>query len=226
MTRSRRRVLAERLALAGLALYALVLVLVLGPVRDALGTRAQEGPVPPGVMVAPDPAAAGRAVEAPAPALPQLAGVDRLRAAAALDADKRLRAALGTSDYRIEQVGPWTTSNGPWTARKQPALLGVAMLVTLPAPVAIEAKELPGVLYDVTERTSPPYQEVRSRIDARDVTQLLVLFDLRRGRIVNISPGPGATVVAATAPAGFQRTVPAVSNEHPDAPAGPAAGGS
>lgn len=223
----------ERIALAALVLYALGLAFLLGPViRTALGTEGQSIPdlagpptsSPPAAetAVGAPPAAAalagpdGDAAAADAHPLPELTAADQARATALMQADRHFRAIVGETPYAIARVGPWTTSNGPWTAEKTPELLGVSFVVSFEKAIAIADKTMPGAIYDVTERRSPPYQQVNNRVDATGVTNLMVLVDLRTGEVVNISPGIGADVVRMTPPPGFRREVPNLSNEYPN----------
>ena len=67
---------------------------------------------------------------------------------------------------------------------------------------------LPGALYDQSEKASPPYQSVVNKVSSTRVTQFLVLVDLARGKVVNITPGPDSKELKSTPPAGFKRTVP------------------
>lgn len=230
---ARRR--RERIGIAALAAYAVALAFLLGPmIHGALGTDGQ--PVPdlagppadataatkpatgappaPAVLAAPDSEAIAEAVQ-PVP-LPELTSVDEARAAAVMRANKHFRAIVGDTPYAIVRAGPWTTSNGPWTAEKTPELLGASFVVSFSKAIRIADKVMPGAIYDVTESRSPPYQNVDLRVDADGVTSLMVLVDLRRGKLVNISPGLGSGVVSMAPPPGFEREVPNLSNEYPD----------
>jgi len=223
----------ERVALVVLVLYALGLAFLLGPViRTALGTDAQSvpdlagppassGPATQAAVGAPPAAAAlaapdGDGAVADAPPLPELTAVDQARATALMQADRHFRAIVGDTPYAIARVGPWTTSNGPWTAEKTPELLGVSFVVSFEKAIPIANKTMPGAIYDVTERRSPPYQQVNNRVDATGVSNLMVLVDLRTGKVANISPGLGAEVLRMTPPPGFRREVPNLSNEYPN----------
>jgi hypothetical protein len=225
----------ERVALVALVLYALGLAFLLGPmIRTALGTEAQSIPDlagPPAASVAaaktpagaPPPAAAvavagdvGDAVAADVGAVPELAAADQARASALMESDRHFRSIVGKTPYTIARVGPWTTSNGPWTAEKTPELLGVSFVVSFERAIGIADKAMPGAIYDVTEKRSPPYQQVTQRVDAVGVTNLMVLVDLRAGKVVNISPGLGSDVLSIEPPPGFKREVPRLSNEYPD----------
>ena len=224
----------ERVALVALVLYALGLAFLLGPmIRTALGTDAQSLPDlagPPAASTAAvktpagaPPAAAvavagdaGDAVAANADAVPELAAADEARASALMQSDRHFRSIVGKTPYTIARVGPWTTSNGPWTAEKTPELLGVSFVVSLERAIGIADKAMPGAIYDVTEKRSPPYQQVNHRVDATGVTNLMVLVDLRAGKVVNISPGLGSDVLRIEPPPGFRREVPRLSNEYPD----------
>lgn len=232
-TRRPRR--GERLAVAALVVYSLVLAFLIGPaIRGALATG--EEPVadlaaaPAAVgseaaeqAVGGPPAAPGLAIAAEAAAepadvqvVPQLSGVDEMRARALVKADGRLRKIVGGTPYTVAKIGPWTTSNGPWTEKKQTELIGASLILSFAGPIEIADELMPGALYDVTERRSPPYQEVDLQVDATGVTSLMVLVDLKRGKVVNVSPGLGSVVTRASTPAGFRREVPNLSNEYPD----------
>jgi hypothetical protein len=224
----------ERVALVALVLYAVGLAFLLGPmIRTALGTEAQSIPdlagppagsaaavktpagAPPAAAVAVAGDVAG-AVAANTSSLPELDAVDQVRASALMQADRHFRSIVGKTPYTIARVGPWTTSNGPWTAEKTPELLGVSFVVSFEKAIGIADKAMPGAIYDVTEKRSPPYQQVSNRVDASGVTNLMVLVDLRAGTVVNISPGLGSDVVSMRPPPGFRREVPRLSNEYPD----------
>jgi hypothetical protein len=88
-------------------------------------------------------------------------------------------------------------------------------VLNLSAPVALDSAALPSVLYDQTEQRDPPYQSVVNTVSSSKVTQLLVLVDLARGKVVNVSPGLDSENVESAAPAGFQRTVPAPQDGSP-----------
>jgi hypothetical protein len=237
--RTHRR--GERVAVTALVAYSLVLAFLLGPaIRGALATgeggladiggapaapapAAKAADAPPAApAVVPD--AADPAVDALVP-LPELTSADAARASAILEADRRFRALVGDAAYTVERIGPWTTSNGPWTARKTPELLGASLIVSFASPIRIADKTIPGAIYDVTERRSPPYQEVDLRVDASSVGNLMILVDLRRGRVVHISPGLGSQVERSTPPPGFRREVPNLSNDRVDPADRPAASG-
>lgn len=232
---ARRR---ERIAVGALVAYALVLAFLLGPaIRSALGTDPQPVPDlggPPAAPATAAPPAAGApealpgldapqadgssaAAVAEVGALPQLSATDEARATAIMQADRSFRAVVGTAPYTIARVGPWTTSNGPWTALKTPQLLGASFVVEFGKAIMIVRKTMPGALYDVTETRRPrPYQEVELRVNAKRVTNMMVLVDLALAKVVNMSPGLGSGLVQMTPPAGFQREVPALSNEQPN----------
>jgi hypothetical protein len=237
----------DRLAVAALVGYSLVLAFLIGPaIRGAFATGAE--PVPDlaaapaavgaeaaGQAVGGPPAAPGVAVAVEATAdpvadpadmqvVPQLSGNDEVRAQALVKADKRLRKIVGATPYTVEKIGPWTTSNGPWTEKKKTELIGASLVLSFAGPIEISDKLMPGALYDVTERRSPPYQEVDLQVDASGVTSLMVLVDLKRGKVVNVSPGLGSVVTRADTPAGFRREVPDLSNEYPNPAEAPKGG--
>ena len=232
---TRHRGRGDRLAVAALVAYSLVLAFLLGPaIRGALATGEEPVPDHAAAPAALEAEAAGRAVGGPPAApglalaadaaveptelqvLPQLSGVDELRATALVKADKRLQKIVGATPYLVAQIGPWTTSNGPWTERKKTELIGASLILSFTSPIEIKDKLMPGALYDVTEQRSPPYQEVDLRVDATNVTSLMVLVDLKRGKIVNVSPGLGSVVTGSRTPPGFRREVPRLSNEYAD----------
>ena len=224
----------EQIALAVLVFYTLGLAFLLGPViRTALGTEAQFVPDLAGPPTSSGTAPASRAVDGPpavpalaapqgdgvavgASSLPELTAIDQAQAAAIMEADRHFRAVVGDTPYTIARVGPWTTSNGPWTAEKTPELLGASFIVSFEKAIAITDKTMPAAIYDVTETRSPPYQQVNQQVDATDVTNLMVLVDLRTREVVNISPGLGSDVARATPPPGFRQEVPNLSNEYPN----------
>lgn len=227
----------DRLAVAALVAYALALAFLIGPaIRGALATGEEPVADLAAAPVAVEADAAARVVGAPAPPaapglavaadaaaeptelqeLPTLSAADDARARALVLADRRLQKIVGATPYQVAQIGPWTTSNGPWTERKKTELIGASLILAFAGPVELRDELMPGALYDVTERRSPPYQEVDLRVDATNVTSLLVLVDLRRGRIVNVSPGLGSVVTRTRTPPGFRREVPRLSNEYLD----------
>jgi hypothetical protein len=187
----------------GLVLYGLGVALVLTPVGGAFGISGEPSSGPPvQPAVVPDSGAA--------PAfLPDLDDESHQRALKVLEADPRFRGLMAGRQFTIDKAGPWTTAGADGHA---PRLLGASFVVRLPGPVELRDAELPGALYDETERRSPPYQPVVNRVDARGVTELMVLVDLQENRVVNISPGSGAEIVRSEAPPGFRRTVPQPSD--------------
>jgi hypothetical protein len=187
----------ERLALAGLVLYVLAILVVLSPAGEALGVGASGSPPTPGAVSDPADPVAGGSV-----AVPELTEAQQEHAVGLARASAAFRRVVAGRPFSIARIGPWTTAGEPQR------LLGVSLEVAFPAAVELRGAALPGALYDVTERRSPPYQEVVNRVDARNVRTLMVLVDLEQGRVVNISPGPDAEILSSTPPPGFQRTVP------------------
>jgi hypothetical protein len=185
--------------LIALAVYLTAAVVLLTPIRHAFGDSERAAPLPPPPAAAADPEAGP---DAPAP---ELAAADRVRARSILAADPALARALGATAHTIVQEGPWTTSGADGSA---PHLLGAAFVVAPRTPVDLKAVSLPGALYDQTEKADPPYQDVVNEVSGRQVTQLLVLVDLERGRVVNITPGPETRGLESERPPGFRRTVP------------------
>ena len=149
--------------------------------------------------------------------IPNLSASDAATARALLAADPSFQRLVGARRYDVEKIGPWTTSNGPWTAKKTRLdLLGAAMLVTLDESIRIDGDKLPTVVYDVTEKDpNKPFQEASFEVRADAVRHLHVLVDLRQRRVVNISPGIGSSVKSVTPPPGFEQTVPRLSNDAP-----------
>jgi hypothetical protein len=194
----------ERVVLLVLAIYVTVAVVVLTPIRGALGGERQAQLPPPPAAAVPD-----QAAERAAPA-PELAASDRLRAGEILGADRSLATALGGMSYSIVKAGAWTTSGADGAASR---VLGAAFVVAPAKPIELRSAKLPGALYDQTERTNPPYQAVVNTVSAKQATQFMVLVDLERGKVVNITPGPDTQALETTPPPGFQRTVPAPREE-------------
>lgn len=190
---------AERVVLAVLLVYVTGALIVLTPIRAALGVAGPAAlPPPPAVAIA-QPTA-----ERPAPAA-ELGALQAQRAREIVADDRSLATALGGTPHSIVKSGPWTTRGADGNPSR---LLGAAFVVAPRKPIELRSTALPGALYDQSERTRTPYQRVVNEVSAKHVTQLLVLVDLERGRVVNITPGPGAQGVVSTPPPGFRRTVP------------------
>ena len=195
----RRLTARERAVLVVLVLYLTIALVLLTPIRGAFGGDDATG------VALPPPAAAGADGE-PASADPGLTAGDQTRARGIVDNDPSLAAALGGVGHSVVKAGPWTTSGADGAA---PRVLGAAFVIAPERPVELRSVPLPGALYDQTEQARPPYQSVVNRVSGRNVTQLLVLVDLERGRVVNVSPGPGVQDLESSPPPGFRRTVPA-----------------
>jgi hypothetical protein len=195
----------ERTVLVGLALYVAAAVVLLTPIGGAFGGESPtESAGPPGHPVAGPTADRRSATELGS--APELQASDKLRADGIVAADRSLAAALGGAPYSIVKSGPWTTSGADGSPAR---VLGAAYVVALDKPIALESVKLPGALYDQSERANPPYQSIVNTVSSSRVTEFMVLVDLGRGKVVNISPGPGSRAVESTPPPGFQRTVPA-----------------
>ena len=190
----------ERALVVVLALYVTVVLVLLTPIRGALGDE-REGALPP-----PPAAAIADAATQPAAADVGLDAAEQQRARSIVAADRSLAAALGRSPHTIVKSGPWTTSGADGSPVR---LLGAAFVIAPASPIELRSVRLPGVLYDQTERDRTPYQSVVNTVSAGKVTQLFVLVDAERGRVVNISPGPDTEDLQSVPPPGFQRTVPA-----------------
>ena len=189
----------ERTVIVVLALYTTVAVIVLTPIGGAFGDEHQTAlpPPPAGTIADPSPEPTAATIE--------LAAAEQQRARGIVAADKALATALGGTPHAITKSGPWTTSGANGQASR---LLGAAFVVTPQKPVELRTVALPGALYDQTERTASPYQRVVNTVSAKHVTQLMVLVDLLRGQVVNITPGPESQGLKSVPPAGFRRTVP------------------
>lgn len=193
----------ERVVLLVLALYVTVALVMLTPIGGAIGDNRQAALPPP-------PTAAGGAAADRAAPPTDLAAGQRLRAGEIVAADRSLAAALGGTRYSIVKAGPWTTSGADGAPSRT---LGAAFIIAPEKPVALRSERLPGALYDQTERTDPPYQRVTNTVSADQVTQMMVLVDLERGAVVNVTPGPDARGVEIEAPPGFERSVPVPREE-------------
>ncbi len=190
----------ERAVLVVLAVYVTVALVLLTPIRGALGDgRAGALPPPPAAAIADTP-------RQPAIADVGLDVAQQQRARSIVGADRALAIALGGAPNAIVKSGPWTTSGADDSPVR---LLGAAFVIAPTRPIELRSVRLPGALYDQTERGSTPYQSVVNTVSARAVTQLFVLVDLERGRVVNISPGPESEDLRSVPPPGFQRTIPA-----------------
>jgi hypothetical protein len=200
----------ERTVLVALALYVAVAVVLLTPIGGAFGGEsATESTGPPGHPIPDGTPERGAATDFGAAS--ELEASDQLRANEIVAADRSLAAALGGAPYSIVKSGPWTTSGADGSPVR---VLGAAYVVAPEKPVALDSVKLPGALYDQTERANPPYQSVVNTVRSSRVTEFMVLVDLARGEVVNITPGPGSRDVESTPPPGFRRTVP-VPREEP-----------
>ncbi len=188
----------ERAVLIVLTLYITVATLILTPIGGAFGDEQRAALPPPPARAIADPTP-----ERTAPSV-ELAAVQEQRAHRIVAADRSLAEALGGTSHSIVKSGPWTTSGDNGSAR----VLGAAFVVAPAKPIELRSVPLPGALYDQTERTKSPYQSVVNTVSGSQVEELLVLVDLDRGQVVNITPGPGAKNLQSVPPAGFRRTVP------------------
>jgi hypothetical protein len=200
----------ERTVLVALALYVAAAVVLLTPVGGAFGgATATESTGPPAHPIPDRTADRGAATDLGSATDPgsvtELQASEKLRANGIVAADRALAAALGGAPYSIVKSGPWTTSGANGSPTR---VLGAAYVVALEEPIALDSVKLPGALYDQSERANPPYQSIVNTVSSSRVTEFMVLVDLNRGKVVNISPGPGSRDVESAPPPGFQRTVP------------------
>jgi len=195
----------ERAVVVVLALYTTLAMVLLTPIGGALGDDRQAALPAPVAGAITDPAP-----ERAAPAAVELDAASEQRARDIVAADRALAKALGAAPRTIVKSGPWTTSG---VGGSPVRLLGAAFVVAPPKSIELRSVALPGALYDQTERNRTPYQSVVNTVSAKQVTQLMVLVDLNRGQVVNITPGPDAQDLQSVPPPGFRRTVPAPREE-------------
>jgi hypothetical protein len=189
-----------------LAVYLAGMVVVLTPIRKAIGDEAV--PLAPleGVVLDPD------APVSTAPSTPmELSSTQELRARNLLAANDPLKAALKGVPYTVTKSGIWTTSGEDGAPVRT---LGAVFVVTPAQPIDLKGVKLPDTIYDQTEQHDPPYQEVTNTVSAQQVNELLVSVDLNTGRVVDISPGPDSLATTATPPPDFHADVPLVEHEH------------
>jgi hypothetical protein len=165
--------------LTGVLVVTVGLLVLLTPVGTALSSLALPSDEPPEAPVAGPPE--------PAPAMPTLSATEQSRAHQALARDSQARRFLAGRDYRVAEIGPWTTEQG--------TLIGASMLVGLSSPASFAMSRWPAVDYGAQPGAGRPYTESTIQMAASNVTELMVRVDLDRQAVVGIEPsGPGATI--------------------------------
>lgn len=106
--------------------------------------------------------------------------------------------AIASADPRVAQLlagrGSSISSVDPWTTAAQHRAMGAWITFAWSGPATLET-DWPGINYDISETTSPPYTEGVMHYVANNVTELDVVVDLDCGRVVAIDPGPDPEVV-------------------------------
>jgi hypothetical protein len=169
----------SRRQLAGVLVVTLGLVVLLTPVGTALSSLALPSDEPP------EPPVAG--APEPAPAMPALSATEQSSAQEVLARDPQARRFLAGRDYRVTEIGPWTTEEG--------TLIGASMLVGLSSPASFAMSRWPAVDYRAEPGAERAYRESAIQMAAGNVTELVVRVDLDRQAVVGIEPsGQGATI--------------------------------
>lgn len=156
---------------AVLAAIGLVTVIALGCGRVLAGR--------PGAGVPPPPTPWAVGTPLPAPTIPTLTEEEVARAQEIFASDPRTERLLDGHPYVVEGIFPWLKSSNE--------IIGAWLSVSLTTPVDVEG-EWPGMDYDETEETEPPYEEGTTRMEVRGLRRVDVLVDLQRGRMVSINP--------------------------------------
>jgi hypothetical protein len=125
----------------------------------------------------------------PGPEPPQLSADEMARALDIARNDVAVKSLLAGRAYSPGKIGPWTTYRG--------AKIGAVMLLSLHEPATYAMREWPLLVYDESERSTPPYRQKSVRLQASNVRELMVWVDLNRSRIVGVDPGVGAQITVA-----------------------------
>ena len=181
---SRRRGIGAVLVIVGL-------MVLLAPVGAALSSLV----LPDGD--APEPPAAGR--PEPGPAIPTLSEAQRARAQELLGSDPQADRFLQGRDYRVAELGPWTTEDG--------RVIGASMVVRLSSPASFEMSRWPAIEQADERAGGRSYRESTLQMAADDVSELMVRVDLERQAVVSVEPSDPAAKI--TPGPDVKRTQPA-----------------
>jgi hypothetical protein len=99
--------------------------------------------------------------------------------------DARLRRVLAGVPYTIADQGIWTTQAG--------RRLGAFLDLRLQRAASLHSS-WPTMHYDERGSSAQPYSESETDLRADRVTEIYVLVDLKRRRVVSVQPGPEARV--------------------------------
>ena len=147
---------------------------ILAAIWLAVPTSAQRG-----VGTIQPPATPRVAQTFPRPNIPELSDAERAQALAIALSDPRLGRILANRKYTITAVGVWHT--------KGLEKIGAGMTITLAEPTSLE-DDWPYYVDDLTEKSSPPYQEKVWHHAFKSTNMLIVSVDLKRNKLVGLVP--------------------------------------
>jgi hypothetical protein len=129
------------------------------------------------------------ALGGPGPQLPSLTEAQLAKAVDLATSNAYLTAIVRGATVNVRRVGPWTTfaRRGSTPSAR---LIGASVEVSVSVPVNGGGLLLPRIVYDRTERSSPPYQERLEPYTKTGITEFMVLVDIGRNKVVNITPLP------------------------------------
>lgn len=88
----------------------------------------------------------------------------------------------------VRRVGPWTMFARP--GQTSARLIGASVEVSTSTPLNGAGLLLPRARYDRTEQSSPPYRERLELTLKTGIKELMILVDLNRNKVVDITPLP------------------------------------
>jgi len=95
--------------------------------------------------------------------------------------DPRVQDLLAGHSYAVADVDPWSRIHAD-------LLLGAEITFSWTDPASIDST-WPGISYDYSETSNPPYAESTTAYGVSNMKSLVVLVDLTRGIVVSIEPG-------------------------------------
>jgi hypothetical protein len=182
----------RRLVRLGLVLYAGAVLLFVGSTRDALGTAAGDdvassARAPVASQSAPSVAPTAIPIDGgPRVDLPDLSDEQATRAVKLATTNPYLKAFLRGTKAEVSRIGPWTTFADP-AAQPAARLIGASIVLKTSSPLNGDGILLPRARYDRTEQLSPPYRERIEPARKTGITELMILVDLGRSKVVDIT---------------------------------------
>lgn len=172
---SRRGASPSRFRLSGRRAAVIAAVVALIPAGLAVADRLDSGSDITGPHTAPGSAR-------PGPPEPTLSADQENRALELVAADPTAQQVLEGKDYEVSRMGPWGGERGD-------PLIGAAMMLRFSQPESFPMRAWPFIDYRPGE--DPPYRKATWEFGASNVTDMEVMVDLRRERVVSIDPSGG-----------------------------------